>query len=133
MSDLMRVRTEVVLDTMVGSLDEAARQRSTGDGAEWLEEMGFHARALEVERFAPAREPMPWIAGADPGELAAQEPLGRPDPGDAPSWRVPGPGGHVRHYLALRATAGLQGDPLQLKRAWMRGFFRHCVEEAKSS
>jgi hypothetical protein len=32
------------------------------------------------------------------------EPLGKPSPDDeaAMSWRVPGPGGHVRHFLARR-------------------------------
>jgi hypothetical protein len=127
---LIKVRTELVMETLVGSLDAAARERARGEGGAWLEDMGYHTRTLELERFAPAREPLPWLLGADPDELAAQEPLERPDPGDAPSWRVPGPGGHVRHYLALRAVAGLEGEPLELKRAWMRGFFRHCVEEA---
>src|SRR6059058_3360433 len=111
---LIKVRTELVMETLVGSLHAAASERAAGDGLAWIEDMGFHARALELERFAPAREAMPWLsellavaddAGAVAGSLAAEEPLERPDPGESASWRVPGPGGHVRHYLAMRAAA----------------------------
>jgi len=129
---LIAVRTEVVLDVLVGSLHDAAAERAQGEGLEWLESMGWHARALELERFAAARVPMEWPAGAAAEELAAQEPLERPAPGTTPSWSVAGPGGHVRHYLALRAAHahGRPEDPLAAKRAWMTGFFRHCGEEA---
>jgi len=135
---LLRVRTELVLDTLVGSLHEAASARAADGG---LEALGWHARELELERFAPAAAPMPWLAAllaeSDPDavadDLAAREPLGRPDPGEAPSWDVPGPGGHVRHYLAMRAVAaaGVGDDDAALaaKRAWMRGFFRRCCDE----
>src|SRR5262245_37952798 len=107
--------------------------------------MGWHTRALELERFAPARAPMPWLAAllaAEDGDtalaaervsdrLADEEPLERPEPGEAPSWRVPGPGGHVRHYAAMRAVETTEAtDPLAAKRAWMTGFFRHCCLEA---
>jgi hypothetical protein len=81
---------------------------------------------------------MPWLAGrlaldgrgwseaaaALAIELAAAEPPARPDPDDprAVSWKVPGPGGHVRHYLAVRASSD-DGPPG--KRAWLV----HCIEE----
>ena len=142
----MRVSTELVVETLVSSLHTAAEERAQGAGVSWLEDMGYQARALELERFAPAREPMPWLtemlATREPEALCAQlagdEPLDRPDPGQAPSWRVPGPGGHVRHYVAVRAARafrladGGDVDDLALKRAWMRGFFRHCCEEAQA-
>lgn len=132
-ADLIAVRTEVVLDVLVGSMHAAATERATGAGLAWLESVGYHVRAVERERFARAREPAPWPAGTDPAALAAQEPETRPEPGEAPSWLVPGPGGHVRHYLALRALEDLGAIPdaavLEHKRAWMAGFFRHCCEE----
>jgi hypothetical protein len=121
---------------------------------------GFLTRLVEREMFAPARAPIPWLAalleGHDGGgvrsaaasmsaELAGSEPEDRPDPGtDVPSWRVPGPGGHVRHYVALHATAthcprnrddkprlgrGIR-SPGELKRCWMFGFLLSCCEEA---
>ena len=97
--------------------------------------LGWFARVVEVERFDPAREPMPWLrdllrdgAGISSvsAALTAEEPDDKPSPADAPpSWRVPGPGGHVRHFLALRAGA-LQPDA---KRSWMFGFFARCCAE----
>ena len=138
---LIAVKTDVVMQVLVPSLYDAARERATGDGDDWLASMGFQARAVEVERFAPAREPIPWLAErlARPGataervarELAAEEPLSRPEPPDAPSWRIPGPGGHVRYFLARRAVTerGLEwAEPG--KCAWMTGFFLHCCEAA---
>ncbi len=100
--------------------------------------LGYVARIIEIERFEPARAPMPWLAerlGPDPrrsaelvsATLAEEEPLPKPNPADQPpSWLVPGPGGHVRHVLALRAI----GDgPPENKRSWMLGFFARCCEE----
>ncbi len=161
---LISVRTQVVLDTLVGTIADAVAERAgrplsapveaalTAIGDErWqgLARAGYLARALEVERFERAREPMPWLAerfgehrdsdwseaaAALAVELAAAEPPGRPEPGDerAVSWKVPGPGGHVRHYLALRAADdGRDGGPsLDTKRAWLTGFLIHCIQEA---
>jgi hypothetical protein len=129
-ADLIAVRTEVVLEVMVGSMHEEAARRAADEGRPDAERLGYHARVVERERFAPAREPIGWLsdllAGRDAAtvaaELAAGEPEERPDPDSGvASWRVPGPGGHVRHYLALRA-----GD----KRGWMRGYFERCCEDA---
>ena len=113
---------------------------------------GYDTRIVEVERFSPARETFTEAAAplalADPerfaAELADAEPSGRPEPGDAApaSWRVPGPGGHVRHYLSLRTIGALHSersrgtsapaDPTALKRCWWYGFFLRCVDEAGS-
>lgn len=159
---LISVRTQVVLDTLVGSMAEAVAGRAgqpleasveaalaaIGDERrQALARAGYLARALEVERFERAREPMPWLAerfgpqrdsdwseaaAALAAELAAAEPPGRPEPDDehAVSWRVPGPGGHVRHYLAVRAADGRDGGPsAEAKRAWLAGFLIHCLVE----
>ena len=120
---------------------------------------GYLARVIESELFVPARMPSPLLekklhdAMLDPAqgesvasalalELARQEPEERPDPDDprAASWQIPGPGGHVRHYVALQ-TAEWLAEPAQqaglsepqrvdLKRCWMYGFFLRCCEEA---
>jgi hypothetical protein len=149
------VRTQVVLDTLVGGLVEAAAERLQAPlearveaalarcGEPRAARAGYLARALELERFAPARAPMPWLRdrmreAARPGrewsataaavamELAAGEPEGRPGPDDerAVSWRVPGPGGHVRYYVARRAAHDDHG-----RRAWLAGFLIHCCVE----
>ena len=148
MGDLISVRTEVVLSALVESVVEETRRRGgeplpaagVVDGLEdtpalgALARLGWHARRVEVERFEPARAPWPSELLSNL-ELARGEPLARPDPGDpaAVSWRVPGPGGHVRHYVALRSigaspdavadarAAGLT-DPTVLKRVWLYGF-----------
>jgi hypothetical protein len=101
-----------------------------------LERMGYLTRVVETELFEAARAPMPWLAELSAGrgpadvaeELAAAEPLGAPDPADpsAATWRVPGPGGHVRHLVAMLAL-GERGQ--EAKREWLRGFFRRCCEE----
>jgi len=118
---------------------------------------GYLARVVEVELFEPAQAHAPWVAervatasaGAEDqddavaalcGELARAEPIGKPSPDDpqAMSWQVPGPGGHVRHHLARRAIeevlrgreTPVEGDPADLKRAWMYGFFVRTCEEA---
>lgn len=118
---------------------------------------GYHARIVEAEMFEPARRHAEWapelvrgyraragnwsaaIAAAC-GDIARAEPVGRPDPDDelAMSWRVPGPGGHVRHFLARRTIEDhlreleepVDGDPAELKRPWLYGFFVRVCEEA---
>jgi hypothetical protein len=159
---LISVRTELVVEEVVGSIAEAvasraaeplaapveAALRSAGDErAQRLARWGYLTRAVELERFEPARAPLLWLAArmqeargdgagwstaaaATAGELAREEPEGRPDPQDerAVSWRVPGPGGHVRHYLALRAAGGAESP--EDKRAWLTGFLVHCCAEA---
>jgi hypothetical protein len=159
---LISVRTQVVLDTLVGSIADAvtsrlqdpldpdveAALRSTGDPQR--ARIGYLARAVEVERFERAREPMPWLAeqlqrhrsdgvawsaaaAAAATELASIEPQQRPDPEDdrAVSWKVPGPGGHVRYYLALRSADGDGGRAgPAARRAWLSGFLIHCIHEA---
>ena len=118
---------------------------------------GYLTRIVEAELFEPARAPMPglaeqlcarlergapWHAAAAEvaRQLASGEPLHRPDPGDvgAASWRVPGPGGHVRHYVADRLAGRLpsthggsvdQARPSASKRDFMYGFFVRCCEE----
>ena len=113
-----------------------------------LARAGYFVRVTETDLFEPARRPAAWLADqldADAGEnaspwpaavaaLAARlsegEPGGRPDPDDADavSWRIPGPGGHVRHYVALR-LAGAQ-EPA-LKRNVIYGVLVRCCEETR--
>jgi hypothetical protein len=117
-----------------------------------LARRGYLARIAETELFEPARTPTPGLAdrlrarvesptetmlAAFAGELARAEPAERPDPDDERSfaWRVPGPGGHVRHYLAIgaiRTSAELAADDTNgdLKRCWLYGFYVRCCEEA---
>ena len=121
-----------------------------------LRHAGYLARVVEVELFEPARQPADWLEGmlteqlvstgswdeavaAVCTQLARTEPLGKPDPEDeaAMSWRVPGPGGHVRHFLArhtiedyLRdAETKVAEDPAELKRPWLYGFYVRACEE----
>lgn len=124
-----------------------------------LRHAGYLARIVEGEMFEPARRPADWIepmlterlasgasweeavAGAC-AQLARTEPLGKPSPDDAAAmtWRVPGPGGHVRHFLARRTieeylgasnvSAPVVDDPAELKRPWVYGFFVRACEEA---
>ena len=123
-----------------------------------LRHAGYLARVVEVEMFEPARRQAEWIAPmleerlADDGDwaravveactdLANSEPLGKPSPDDerARTWRIPGPGGHVRHYTSSRAigeelgrvsSIAEIGDPSELKRLWLYGFFVRACEEA---
>lgn len=128
-----------------------------------LRRIGYLTRIMEAELFDPAREPMegladdltqrlaeqgdwPAAACALSAEVASREPLPKPDPADesATSWKVPGPGGHVRHYVVAAAIAdALSGDmngqnrlpeevddAAELKRCWMFGFMVRCCEEA---
>jgi hypothetical protein len=143
-ADTVAARAEEPL----GAAVEAALARA-GDGpAQWMARAGYLARAVEVERFERARASMPWLAeraALDPdaswsaaaaalaATLAAAEPIDRPDPGDdgAVSWKVPGPGGHVRHYVALvAAERSVQpAGHLHGKLPWLIGFLVHCIEE----
>jgi hypothetical protein len=121
-----------------------------------LRRAGYLARVAEVELFDPAKQPAPWLAtllgerladSADRAsaltaacaDLARAEPVGKPHPDDpaAATWRIPGPGGHVRHYVARRTIEDelqgrdrpLDGDPADLKIPWVYGFFVRACEE----
>ena len=110
-----------------------------------LARAGYFARIAETELFEPARQPTsglseelraragrgsPWPFAVSElsADLAGREPLERPDPDDpdAASWRPPGPGGHVRHYVAQRLI-GLREQGL--KRDVLHGFLVRCCEE----
>ncbi len=124
-----------------------------------LRRAGYLARVVEAELFEPARQPAAWLTArvrdrcgdgedvqaaltATCAELARAEPVGKPHPDDpaAATWRVPGPGGHVRHYLARRTIEELlqgrdrplNGDPADLKIPWVYGFFMRACEEVLS-
>jgi hypothetical protein len=129
---------------------EAFDPEDAGEEALALARAGYATRVVEHELFEPARRPAPGLAEdllrherrhGDrrsavvelSRELAATEPPRRPDPHEGTaSWRVPGPGGHVRHYVALelgrRLAAG--GEDLVRKRNFMFGFFLRCCEES---
>jgi len=121
-----------------------------------LRRAGYLARVVEVELFDPAKQPATWLAAlvrervAQTGDwalalagactdLARAEPIDKPHPDDpaAATWRIPGPGGHVRHYLARRTIEehlqGMDrqvgGDPADLKIPWTYGFFLRACEE----
>ena len=121
-----------------------------------LRRAGYLARVVEAEMFEPAKQPAKWLAALVEerfaetedwdaaivtacAELARSEPIGKPEPNDpaAATWRIPGPGGHVRHFLARRTIeARLQGrdrpvdgDPAALKIPWVYGFFVRACEE----
>lgn len=144
------------------ALDDADLALAANDEARLemrLRRAGYLARVVEAELFEPAQRPATWLAarvqercgdGADVqaaltatcAELARAEPVGKPHPDDpaAATWRVPGPGGHVRHYLARRTIEEflqgrdrpLNGDPADLKIPWVYGFFVRACEEALS-
>ncbi|MBA3326962.1 MAG: hypothetical protein H0T43_01505 [Solirubrobacterales bacterium] len=122
-----------------------------------LRHFGYLARVVEADLFEPARLSADWVPAMLTerfaltgswsralteacGDLARLEPLGKPSPDDetAMTWRVPGPGGHVRHYLARRTIEehlrereeAVAGDPAELKRPWLYGFFVRACEEA---
>jgi hypothetical protein len=151
---LIGVRTEVVLETLVSDLHalaQATPQRLDLLGhpdprARAIAALGYAARAAELERFEAARGPMPWLAeeiarhqgdaAAACAALADREPRRRPDPGDeAVGWLAPGPGGHVRHFLAMRAADAVIGEDADrppvaaVKRWWTYGFLMRCCEE----
>jgi hypothetical protein len=126
-----RARNELegALRTVTG--EDEDRAPAARELADRLALVGYACRTVEVELFEPAREPITWL----------REELGR-EAVDLASWRIPGPGGHVRHYLALDAIHqlapeenGKPGPPpgvtaIELKRCWMLGFFLRCCEEA---
>lgn len=159
----MRVRTELVLEQLVSRvLGRALELRSQEFGPETkavleaapephgLARIGYASRLAETEMFEPARQPMPWLSErVNAGEsiadvcrkLAAEEPDDKPDPGEG-SWRVPGPGGHVRHFLSLAAADEVvhgdsNGQPSsdrelsagEAKRCFLFGFYARCCEE----
>jgi len=145
--------------TMTGALEAEDRRLVSDDEALLdfkLRRAGYATRVIEFELFEPARSPADWIpdvlhehftetgswtqAVSDlSGELARGEPVEKPSPDDeaAVSWRIPGPGGHVRHYVARRAIEQylqardrpLDGDPAELKRPWIYGFLVRACEE----
>jgi hypothetical protein len=127
-----------------------------------MRRIGYLSRIVEADLFEPARNPMEGLAEdlterlAEPDgwaaavsalslELAREEPLPKPKPTDerATSWKVPGPGGHVRHYVVAAAIADAMSgdmdgqarlaegiyDAGELKRSWMYGFLVRCCEE----
>jgi hypothetical protein len=148
----LELRSADLPEQSVGALEAGPEPRELG-------RLGYACRVAETEMFEPARQPMPWLAdllddriGSDAdrptaivsvsAELAAEEPDEKPDPGEG-SWRVPGPGGHVRHFLALAgadelAHGGANGEPPvprelsagEAKRCFLYGFYVRCSEEA---
>lgn len=151
-------RAEKPPEGVVAVLEADQQLADSGDPAleSDLRHAGYQARVVEAEMFEPARTPADWVpdmlserfartqswrqAVAElSGDLARSEPLERPSPDDeaAMSWRVPGPGGHVRHYLVRRTIEDrlldredpLPIDPMELKRPWMYGFFVRTCEE----
>jgi hypothetical protein len=145
-----------VKDALEADLDLPACDGGTLDLR--MRRLGYLSRIVEADLFEPARSPMEGLAGRLAGaedwsaavsavslELAREEPLPKPHPSDehATSWKVPGPGGHVRHYVVAAAIANstsgdMDGDARltegiydagELKRAWMYGFLVRCCEE----
>ncbi|HSD23840.1 MAG TPA: hypothetical protein VLB79_05865 [Solirubrobacterales bacterium] len=165
-SGVMRVKTELVLEQLVSrvigralelrsaELDPASEAvLAEAPEPQALARLGYASRRAEAEMFEPARNSMPWLeeklregsGSADIAEiareLAADEPDEKPAPGEG-SWRVPGPGGHVRHYLALAAADEVvhgdsNGTPPasrelsagEAKRCFLYGFYARCCEE----
>ena len=120
------------------SAAERREQLLDADPNPGIARAGYLTRLIETERFEAARQPMPWLAellegGGDSqsvaAELARAEPPGKPAPTDpaARTWQVPGPGGHVRYFLAARWA---EGDE-ERRRSWLYGFFVRCCEESR--
>ena len=157
-----RALEAVVEAPWVGARSETTSQEVL-ELAAGLARKGYLSRLVETELFGPARSATPglgemlsgrvasvgedWVDAviALSGELAGSEPLGRPDPDQerSLSWRVPGPGGHVRHYVALETVAltvpkgpggqaAIPGgiEKRALKQCWFYGFYVRCCEEA---
>jgi hypothetical protein len=167
----MKVKTELVLEQLVSRVLGRALELQSAELPAELEQvlgagprppelarLGYAGRMAETEMFEPARKPMPVLAetlgrlidsagdrvAAISGlcrDLAAEEPDEKPDPPEG-SWRVPGPGGHVRHFLALAAADELthqerngeppiRGDisPGEAKRCFLYGFYARCCAE----
>jgi hypothetical protein len=128
-------------------LAEAFDPEDAGEEALALARAGYATRIVERELFEPARRTAPDLeeralqradqlgdrraAIADLSrELASLEPRGKPDPGEGTaSWKVPGPGGHIRHYVALELDRRLAGTGAARKRDFMFGFFVRWCEE----
>lgn len=155
----MTVDSRLVKDVLVREILRRAEARAADGPPELLRKalgpelalLGYCARLAEGDLFEPARQAAPglrdeleahgdsdgdgWPAAASEvsRRLADAEPSGRPDPGDGDlmSWSVPGPGGHVRHYVATQAAERRpHADPAEAKRLFMYGFFLRCCEEA---
>jgi hypothetical protein len=111
-----------------------------------LARLGYFMRVTETDLFEPAREPAAWLAeelqALTEGDsswpeavselaasLADREPSERPGPDnpDAITWRIAGPGGHVRHYVAVAFAC--DNDAPALKRDVIYGFVARCCEE----
>ena len=135
-----------------------ARSPEADTAAVQLARRGYLTRVVETELFERARQlhqlgdtdgPVKgdWVEAAVrvSAKLARMEPAGKPDPRHDgwTSWRVPGPGGHIRHYLALMSAFTLFSDGEDsppsfpdriaeddLKRGWMYGFYLRCFEES---
>lgn len=146
-------------DPIGPALDDADLALAAHDEARLemqLRRAGYLARVVEADLFEPARQPATWLTArlqerhATAGDwalavrdtcadLARAEPVAKPHPDDpaAATWRVPGPGGHVRHFLARRTIEELlqgrdrpvAGDPAELKIPWVYGFFVRACEE----
>lgn len=160
-----RRSTEPIPQAFVTAFKECSDTEATAV----LARLGYCARIAETDAFEAARAPIPWLAAelADrerigqwpraavelSRELAASEPARKPDPDSgAVSWRIPGPGGHVRHLVVAAALDSLRSDGLalspvpgdaadarertdagvteDLKRQWLFGFLLRCCEEA---
>lgn len=157
---LLAAAHERPADELPGELAKAIATRFDGEAETRMARLGYLGRLAETERFEAARAAIPWLAQALADrerdletwtsaavavsvDLARAEPDGRPDPESrTASWRVPGPGGHVRHYVAAAAagelglpeggaeTAGANRASLgELKRCWLVGFLLRCCEE----
>jgi len=140
----------------LGDLDQELAAADEEAVAMQMRQAGYLARVVEADLFDPAKQPAAWLAAqleeryAETGdwaaaiagtcaELARAEPIGKPAPDDpaAATWRVPGPGGHVRHFLARRciedALQGrdrpFNGEPADLKLPWVYGFLVRACEE----
>ena len=143
------------LDAVLGGEGPAAgADPGATEVAATLARKGYLTRVVETELFERARGVTPgladavrerWLAPRESwpetvvavaGDLARREPADRPDPGDerACTWDVPAPGGHVRHYLAIRAARIAPDAPAleeaDRKRCWIYGFYVRCCEES---
>jgi hypothetical protein len=142
--------------TALEDLDLAFVSANEGRTEMDMRRQGYLARQVEIEMFEPAQKPAGWLRAplqehfavtadwtaaivATCADLARGEPVAKPHPEDpaAATWRVPGPGGHVRHYVARRMIEDMlqgrdhpfDGDPAELKLPWIYGFFVHACQE----
>jgi hypothetical protein len=142
---------------------EAAGDEDTERLARALAQAGYATREVELEMFEPASAAVPWLdeqigTRAHPAEdtpaarrrtcieLTLTEPDEQPAPDSgAASWRIPGPGAHVRHLVALDVAAELAeklvpgrtqaprglSRPRDVKRCFLYGFFTCCCEQVQ--